>query len=57
MNPRRDGQSARDRLRGLNIPLDAAVGTLSGGQRAQAALALTSAKSPSGHGALAAIVS
>src|SRR5580704_10145963 len=46
MNPRWDGQSVRDRLRGLNIPLDAAVGTLSGGQRAQVALALTLAKRP-----------
>ena len=46
LNPRWDGQSVRDRLRGLNIPLDAAVGTLSGGQRAQVALALTLAKRP-----------
>ena len=46
MNPRWDGQSVRDRLRGLDIPLDAAVGTLSGGQRAQVALALTLAKRP-----------
>ena len=46
MNPRWDGESVRDRLRGLNIPLDAAVGTLSGGQRAQVALALTLAKRP-----------
>jgi ABC-2 type transport system ATP-binding protein len=46
MNPRWDGGSVRDRLRGLNIPLDAAVGTLSGGQRAQVALALTLAKRP-----------
>jgi ABC-2 type transport system ATP-binding protein len=46
MNPRWDSQSVRDRLRGLNIPLDAAVGTLSGGQRAQVALALTLAKRP-----------
>jgi ABC-2 type transport system ATP-binding protein len=46
MNPRWDGQSVRDRLAGLNIPLDAAVGTLSGGQRAQVALALTLAKRP-----------
>ena len=46
LNPRWDGESVRDRLRGLNIPLDAAVGTLSGGQRAQVALALTLAKRP-----------
>jgi ABC-2 type transport system ATP-binding protein len=46
MNPRWDGESVRDRLRGLNIPPDAAVGTLSGGQRAQVALALTLAKLP-----------
>jgi len=46
MNLRWDGESVRDRLRGLNIPLDAAVGTLSGGQRAQVALALTLAKRP-----------
>jgi ABC-2 type transport system ATP-binding protein len=42
-----DGASARDRLRTLNIPLDRAVGKLSGGQRAQVALALTLAKKPS----------
>jgi len=46
LNPRWDGQSVRDRLHGLNIPLDAAVGALSGGQRAQVALALTLAKRP-----------
>jgi ABC-2 type transport system ATP-binding protein len=46
MNPRWDSESVRDRLRGLNIPLGAAVGTLSGGQRAQVALALTLAKRP-----------
>ena len=46
MNPRWDGQSVRDRLRGLNIPVDAPVGTLSGGQRAQVALTLTLAKRP-----------
>jgi ABC-2 type transport system ATP-binding protein len=42
-----DGASVRDRLRALNIPLDRAVGKLSGGQRAQVALALTLAKKPS----------
>ena len=46
MNPRWDAESVRDRLRGLNIPLDAAVGTLSGGQRAQVALTLTLGKRP-----------
>jgi ABC-2 type transport system ATP-binding protein len=46
MNPRWDGESVRERLRRLNIPQDAAVGTLSGGQRAQVALALTLAKRP-----------
>ena len=46
MNPRWDAESVRDRLRGLNIPLDAAVGTLSGGERAQVALTLTLAKRP-----------
>jgi ABC-2 type transport system ATP-binding protein len=46
MNPRWDSESARARLGGLNIPLDRPVGTLSGGQRAQVALALTLAKRP-----------
>ena len=46
LNPRWDAASVRDRLRALNIPLDRAVGTLSGGQRAQVALALTLAKRP-----------
>ncbi len=41
-----DGISVRRRLAGLGIPLDQAVGTLSGGQRAQLALALTLAKQP-----------
>ena len=36
----------RERLTALTIPLDRAVGTLSGGQRAQVALALTLAKRP-----------
>jgi ABC-2 type transport system ATP-binding protein len=46
LNPRWDAASARDRLRSLNIPLDRAAGSLSGGQRAQLALALTLAKQP-----------
>jgi ABC-2 type transport system ATP-binding protein len=46
LNLRWDGESVRERLRGLNIPLDRAVGTLSGGQRAQVALALVLAKRP-----------
>ena len=41
-----DGISVRRRLAALSIPLDQAVGTLSGGQRAQLALALTLAKRP-----------
>jgi ABC-2 type transport system ATP-binding protein len=46
LNPRWDAESVRDRLRALNIPLGAPVGTLSGGQRAQVALTLTLAKRP-----------
>jgi ABC-2 type transport system ATP-binding protein len=46
LNPRWDAASARQRLTSLNIPLGQAVGTLSGGQRAQVALALTLAKRP-----------
>ena len=46
LNQRWDATSVRTRLRELNIPLDRAVGTLSGGQRAQVALALTLAKRP-----------
>jgi len=46
LNPRWDAASAQDRLRSLNIPLDRAAGSLSGGQRAQLALALTLAKRP-----------
>jgi ABC-2 type transport system ATP-binding protein len=46
LNPAWDGESVSDRLGGLSIPLTAAVGTLSGGQRAQVALALTLAKRP-----------
>jgi ABC-2 type transport system ATP-binding protein len=46
LNPRWDAASARQRLTTLGIPLGQAVGTLSGGQRAQVALALTLAKRP-----------
>ena len=46
LNSRWDGELARTRLRELDIPLDRAVGTLSGGQRSQVALALVLAKRP-----------
>jgi ABC-2 type transport system ATP-binding protein len=46
LNPRWDGESVRARLAGLKVPLDRPAGTLSGGQRAQLALALTLAKRP-----------
>jgi ABC-2 type transport system ATP-binding protein len=46
LNPRWAGEPVRDRLAGLKIPLDRPAGTLSGGQRAQLALALTLAKRP-----------
>ena len=46
LNPRWDGESARTRLSRVRIPLDRPVGALSGGQRAQVALALTLAKQP-----------
>jgi ABC-2 type transport system ATP-binding protein len=46
LNSRWDGMSVRHRLESLGIPLDQTVGTLSGGQRAQLALALTLAKQP-----------
>jgi ABC-2 type transport system ATP-binding protein len=46
LNKRWDGPSARARLRELNVPLDRAIGTLSGGQRAQVGLALALAKRP-----------
>jgi ABC-2 type transport system ATP-binding protein len=46
LNRRWDAESVRIRLTGLNIPLDRPVGKLSGGQRAQVALALTLAKRP-----------
>jgi ABC-2 type transport system ATP-binding protein len=47
LNPRWDEATARGRLQGLRIPLDQRVGTLSGGQRAQVALALALGKRPS----------
>jgi ABC-2 type transport system ATP-binding protein len=46
LNPRWDAESVRKRLGSLSIPLDQPTGTLSGGQRAQVALALTLAKRP-----------
>jgi ABC-2 type transport system ATP-binding protein len=46
MNRRWDAASVRDRLKSLKIPLDQVAGSLSGGQRAQLALALTLAKKP-----------
>jgi ABC-2 type transport system ATP-binding protein len=46
LNPRWDADLVRARLTELRIPLDQRVGTLSGGQRAQVALALTLAKRP-----------
>jgi ABC-2 type transport system ATP-binding protein len=46
LNPRWDAESVRERLTGLKIPLDRAVGKLSGGQRAQVALSLSLAKRP-----------
>jgi len=46
LNPRWDAESVRSRLIALDIPLDQAVGTLSGGQRAQVGLTLALAKRP-----------
>ena len=46
LNQRWDSAFARDRLGRLSIPSDRRVGTLSGGQRAQVALALALAKRP-----------
>jgi ABC-2 type transport system ATP-binding protein len=46
MNRRWDAASVRDRLKSLNVPLDRAAGSLSGGQQAQLMLALTLAKEP-----------
>ena len=46
LNSRWDDALARDRLTGLDIPLDRRVGALSGGMRAQLGLALALAKRP-----------
>ncbi|PZS26330.1 MAG: ABC transporter ATP-binding protein [Pseudonocardiales bacterium] len=46
LNPRWDDALARDRLAAANVPLDRKAGRLSGGQRAQVALALAVAKRP-----------
>jgi ABC-2 type transport system ATP-binding protein len=46
MNERWDNEHAYSHLRRLGIPLDRAVGKLSGGQRAQVGLALALAKKP-----------
>ena len=46
MNPRWDDRLTRERIRSLGIPLDQRVGNLSGGQRAQVALAMSLGKRP-----------
>jgi ABC-2 type transport system ATP-binding protein len=46
MNPSWDDALARSRLAAANVPLDRRAGKLSGGQRAQVALALAIAKRP-----------
>ena len=46
LNRRWDGDWGRERLRSLRIPLDQRVGTLSGGQRAQVAMAVALSKHP-----------
>lgn len=46
LNPRWDEKFIRDRLKELGIPLNRPIGKLSGGQRAQVALALALAKKP-----------
>ena len=46
LNPRWDGDGALARLGSLRVPMDRAVSTLSGGQRAQVALGLALAKRP-----------
>jgi ABC-2 type transport system ATP-binding protein len=45
-NPRWDGDAARERLARVHVPLDRRTGNLSGGQRAQVALAMALAKRP-----------
>jgi ABC-2 type transport system ATP-binding protein len=46
MNPRFDTELAHDRVANLDIPVQARISTLSGGQRAQVALTLVLAKRP-----------
>jgi ABC-2 type transport system ATP-binding protein len=46
LNPRWDHQLAEKRMRRANVPLDQKVGSLSGGQRSQVALALALGKRP-----------
>jgi len=46
LNPRWDADGARERLAGLQVPLDRPLSTLSGGQRAQVGLGLALAKQP-----------
>jgi ABC-2 type transport system ATP-binding protein len=46
LNPRFDQALARDRVGRVGVPLDRRVGRLSGGQRAQVALAIALAKRP-----------
>jgi ABC-2 type transport system ATP-binding protein len=46
LNPRWDERLTRERIRSLGIPLEQKVGTLSGGQRAQVALAMALGKRP-----------
>jgi ABC-2 type transport system ATP-binding protein len=46
LNPAWDDATARRRLEALSIPFDQRVGTMSGGQRAQVALALALGKRP-----------
>jgi ABC-2 type transport system ATP-binding protein len=46
LNPRWDDDAARQRLKALRVPFDRPVATLSGGQKAQVALAVALAKRP-----------